>query len=123
MGVNDAIVVLNSRGGYNSAATNIGLRIRSHNYETRVHSGAICNSACTLIWLAGTYRHLDPKTRLGFHSARARPPYARLEEGNKKIAEYLTSSASHSKSSTCNPKPTHAALTTSDTPKPKRGAC
>ena len=90
-GLNDAIVVLNSRGGYNSAATNIGLRIRSHNYETRVHSGAICSSACTLIWLAGTYRHLDPKTRLGFHSAREkRDTPARFEEGNRKIAEYLT---------------------------------
>ena len=82
-GLNDAIVVLNSRGGYNSAATNIGLRIRSHNYETRVRSGAICSSACTLIWLAGTYRHLDPKTRLGFHSAREkRETPARFEEGN-----------------------------------------
>ena len=87
----DAIVVLNSRGGYNSAATNIGLRIRSHNYETRVHRGAICNSACTLIWLAGTYRHMDPQTRLGFHSAREkRDTHARFEEGNRKIAEYLT---------------------------------
>ena len=91
LGLNDAIVVVNSRGGYNSAATNIGFRIRSHNYETRVHSGAICNSACTLIWLAGTYRHLDPKTRLGFHSAREkRDTSARFEEGNRTIAEYLT---------------------------------
>ena len=90
-GLKDAIVVLNSRGGYNSAATNIGFRVRSHNYETRVHRGAICNSACTLIWLAGTYRHLDPKTRLGFHSAREkRDTRARFEEGNRKIAEYLT---------------------------------
>ena len=90
-GLKDAIIVLNSRGGYNSAATNIGFRVRSYNYETRVHRGAICNSACTLIWLAGTYRHMDPKTRLGFHSAREkRDTPARFEEGNRKIAEYLT---------------------------------
>jgi hypothetical protein len=90
-GLKDAIVVLNSRGGYISAAINIGLRVRSHNYETRVHSGAICNSACTLIWLAGTHRHMDPTTRLGFHSAREkRDTHARFEAGNRKIAEYLT---------------------------------
>src|SRR5262249_35809749 len=87
----EAIVVLNSRGGSQIAATTIGLRIRSRNYETRLHSGAICNSACTLVWLAGTYRHLDKNTRLGFHSAREkRDSYARFEEGNRKTAEYLS---------------------------------
>jgi hypothetical protein len=89
-GVKDAIIILDSRGGYNSPAANIGLHIRSHNYETRLHSGAICNSACTLIWLAGTYRHIDKNTRLGFHSASKGDTYARFEEGNRKIAEYLT---------------------------------
>jgi hypothetical protein len=89
-----------------------------------VHSGAICNSACTLIWLAGTYRHLDPKTRLGFHSAREkRDTLARFEEGNKKIAEYLTKLGIPQQLIDLQPKPTRVASITSDTPKPKRGAC
>jgi hypothetical protein len=90
-GLKDAIVVLNSRGGHNDVAMSIGRRIYVRSYETRVHNGAICNSACTLVWLAGNYRHMDPKTRLGFHSAREkRNTPARFEEGNKKIAAYLT---------------------------------
>jgi hypothetical protein len=40
-----ASVVLNSRGGYNHAAANIRSFIRFHEYETRVHKGAMCNSA------------------------------------------------------------------------------
>ena len=50
----------------------------------------MCDSACTLIWLAGTFRHLDRYARLGFHSAaRARSPYERQERGNAIIAAYL----------------------------------
>jgi hypothetical protein len=88
-----ASVVLNSRGGYNDAAINIGRFIRLHKYETRVHKGAVCNSACTLIWLAGTVRHLDRYARLGFHRAatRRRPPYERHERGNAAIAAYMAS--------------------------------
>jgi hypothetical protein len=44
-----ATIVLNSMGGYNGAAMNIGTLIRSRNYETIVYNGAVCNSPCTLI--------------------------------------------------------------------------
>ena len=86
-----ASVVLNSKGGYNSAAINIGNFIRLHNHDTKVHNGAVCNSACTLIWLAGTFRHLDRYARLGFHSAATerRPPFKRHERGNAVIAAYM----------------------------------
>ena len=85
-------VILNSPGGYLQEAVNIGRRIRSRKYETRVQNGAACNSACTLIWLAGTSRHLDPRARLGFHSAAidSRPPYKRSEPGNAAEAAYMT---------------------------------
>jgi hypothetical protein len=56
-----------------------------------LHSGAICNSACTLIWLAGSFRHLDRYARLGFHSAATtlKPPYKRSEPGNAMMALYM----------------------------------
>ena len=86
----NAIVILNSRGGHLNEAAIIGRRIRSHNWETRVRNGAICNSACTLIWVAGVPRRLDLQARLGFHSAATplKPP-TRSEAGNRAWAAYL----------------------------------
>jgi hypothetical protein len=74
-----------------SAAMRIGAFVRQHKYETRVVNGATCNSACTLIWLAGTTRHLDQHARLGFHSAAATlyPPYERYEQGDLIMGKYL----------------------------------
>ena len=91
--ITEASVVLNSKGGYNAAAANIGRFIRLRHYETRVHRGAMCNSACTLIWLAGFFRHLDRYARLGFHSAATTrsPPYKRSELSNAAIAAYMAS--------------------------------
>jgi hypothetical protein len=88
-GVDQATVVLNSVGGNNNAAANIGRFIRLHNYETRVHNGAMCNSACVLIWIAGSYRHLDRHARLGLHSGSHTETGKRLEEANEKIAIYM----------------------------------
>jgi hypothetical protein len=59
-----ASVILNVKGGRVWEAINIGRFIRLRNYETRVHNGAVCNSACTFIWLAGTFRHLDRRAHL-----------------------------------------------------------
>jgi hypothetical protein len=89
--ITQANVVLNSRGGYNAAAMRIGSFVRFREYETRVHNGSVCNSACTLIWLAGSFRHLDRHARLGFHSAATTrmPPYKRHEGANATIAAYL----------------------------------
>ena len=86
-----ATVILNSPGGWIGEAMAIGGLVRSRNYETRVENGAVCNSACTLIWLAGTSRHLDSRARLGFHSAATtlRPPFKRSEPGNRTAALYM----------------------------------
>jgi hypothetical protein len=91
--VTQASVVLNSKGGYNETAIIIGRFIRLRNYETRVNNGAVCNSACTLVWLAGTFRHLDRYARLGFHSAATgrSPPSERHERGNAAIAACMAS--------------------------------
>jgi hypothetical protein len=83
-------IVLNSPGGYINEAIEIGRRIRLRNWETRVQKGAICNSACTLIWLAGNVRYLDPHARLGFHSA-GWPPHKRSESGNAAEAAFMAS--------------------------------
>jgi hypothetical protein len=90
-GINQAVIVLNSIGGNNNAAAHIGSFIRSHNYETRVHNGATCNSACVLIWIAGSFRHLDRYARLGVHSASTErePTGERHEEANRIIAVYM----------------------------------
>ena len=89
--IKHASIVLNSRGGYIQDAIAIGGLVRSRNYETRVENGAVCNSACTLIWLAGASRRLGSRARLGFHSAATtlRPPYKRFEPGNGVMALYM----------------------------------
>jgi hypothetical protein len=89
-GLKDVSIVVNSKGGWNQAAARIGVYIRHKNWETRLLNRSICNSACTLIFLAGAYRYMDPRTKLGFHSASmADSPRIRNEEGNKLIAKYL----------------------------------
>jgi hypothetical protein len=55
------------------------------NYDTRVHNGAMCNSACVPIWIAGSYRHLD---RLGLHRSLTETG-KRNEEANEIIAIYM----------------------------------
>ena len=87
-GIDHATVVLSSIGGFNNAAANIGRFIRLHNYETAVHNGAMCNSSCVLIWIAGRYRHLDRRARLGLHSAITETG-ERHKEANEKIAIYM----------------------------------
>jgi hypothetical protein len=88
-----ASVILNVKGGFIREAINIRRFIRLRNFETRVPNGAVCNSACIFIWLAGTVRHLDRYARLGFHSAATgrSPPYERHERGNAAIAAYMAS--------------------------------
>ena len=51
--------------------------------NTRVHTGAMCNSACPLLWLAGLFRHLDNWAFLGFHTASWRPKDANDEPGTR----------------------------------------
>jgi len=44
----------------------IGARIRERGLSTTVPDGAICTSACGLIWLAGTSRFVEGKAELDF---------------------------------------------------------
>jgi hypothetical protein len=84
------IINLNSRGGYNWPASRIGLIVRERDLETRIVKGSICNSACTLIFFAGTYRSMEPGTSLGLHSGSPETgPRVRDDEVNKKMGEYL----------------------------------
>jgi hypothetical protein len=85
----DVTITLNSIGGLNQPAANIGSLIRSRGWETAVRNGAHCYSACALIWFAGVYRHLDRYARLGLHSASTESTGERHEEANRKIAIYL----------------------------------
>jgi hypothetical protein len=90
-----ATIILNSPGGSVDDAISIGEFVRSRNWDTLVQSNAVCNSACTMIWLAGTARSLGNKARL-FHSASRGPrnpdsPQNRVrsEIGNAKMAEFM----------------------------------
>lgn len=65
--LNDATVVLRSRGGRLVPALRIGEAIRSKGYSTYVHD--YCASACALIWLAGQPRYMSPTAQIGFHAA------------------------------------------------------
>src|SRR5262245_41610209 len=58
-GLKDVSIVVNSKGGRIQAAARIGVYIRQKNWETRLLNRSVCNSACTLIFLAGTYRYMD----------------------------------------------------------------
>lgn len=83
------IVMLDSPGGYNATAVAIGNLIINKGYATGVRYG-ICNSACTLIWLAGSQRLLDFNAKLGFHSAATSIKSSkRSEDGNLNIAFYM----------------------------------
>jgi uncharacterized protein YecT (DUF1311 family) len=86
----EVTVKLDSKGGWNRHAAFIGQIIREMGYETRLEYGDRCDSACTLIFFAGTYRSVELGTRLGFHSSRPETgEVVRDEYANKKVAEYL----------------------------------
>ena len=64
-----AVIIMEGPGGNLSAGIEIGTRIRLRGYRTVVDQFATCSSACALAWLGGTSRHLDTKSRVGFHAA------------------------------------------------------
>ena len=80
-----AIVNLNSNGGHNDPAMKIGQTVRARRYATVVLDGAICNSACVLIWLSGAERYFGETAKLGVHSA-STSEGKRNDEGNELIA-------------------------------------
>jgi hypothetical protein len=84
------VISLDSAGGAVEVAIEIGRWVRKRGYETMVRSGSQRDSACPLIWFAGTQRHLGHKAQLGFHSARRGLWPDRHEPGNVKMRGYLT---------------------------------
>jgi len=61
-------VHLDSVAGMVVEAIDIGNTIRIFKFNTFVADGAICASACGLIWLAGDRRYLGANAALGFHT-------------------------------------------------------
>ncbi|GAB5433288.1 MAG: hypothetical protein EpisKO_26580 [Epibacterium sp.] len=59
------VIHLGSPGGHVFEARGAAQVIMGAGLETRVSEA--CSSACTLLFMAGTRRHLDPQARLGFH--------------------------------------------------------
>src|SRR5262249_4097208 len=64
-----AVVGLNSPGGNILAAYMIGKSIQEKGYTTYVPSRASCVSACAMVWMAGSSRQVEAKSRIGFHGA------------------------------------------------------
>ena len=60
---------LDSPGGSLVPAIAIGKLVRQKGYATVVLDQSTCNSACALIWLAGTPRYLEGAGNLGFHAS------------------------------------------------------
>jgi hypothetical protein len=85
----DATIVLDSPGGVVNAAFRIGAVTYIKKYETRVNAGAVCNSACPFIWLAGAYRDLDETARLGFHTIYRKETGKRDDDSNFGLMFYL----------------------------------
>jgi hypothetical protein len=87
-----AVVLLESEGGSVPAALQIGEAIRLKGFGTWVINGSDCNSACALIWLAGTPRALSKSARVGFHAAYIESTGASRESGvgNALVGRYLT---------------------------------
>lgn len=88
-----ARVVLNSGGGSLTPALNIGRLIRENRMQTYVPDSSGCFSACSLIWLAGTERHIGIGARIGFHAAYVAQqggPGQVSSSGNAVIGAYLS---------------------------------
>ena len=63
-------VLLSSDGGLVSPAMEIGKTIRTKKYNTQIHHGNSCGSACGIIFISGTKRAISSSvlpTRIGFH--------------------------------------------------------
>jgi hypothetical protein len=67
--VRNGAVLLDSPGGNLKAGIEIGKAIRLKEFVTVVPDGALCASACALVWLGGQVRFMAPTAKIGFHSA------------------------------------------------------
>lgn len=88
----DGYVLLESNGGSLVDAIDIGETIRLKGWGTAVINNSSCNSACALIWLAGTPRALSKSGRIGFHAAYSDSSGSAQESGvaNAMVGRYLT---------------------------------
>jgi hypothetical protein len=68
LGIERAVIVLESPGGTIDPALAIGRAIRLKGFDTVVLDGATCASACGLVWLAGSSRFMGENAKLGFHA-------------------------------------------------------
>jgi hypothetical protein len=67
---------LDSGGGLLDEAQDAAATIKAHHLDTVV--SAECSSACTVLFVAGTRRTLEPQGKLGFHGLRSAQPGADL---------------------------------------------
>jgi hypothetical protein len=88
----NALVILNSRGGSTIEAIDIGKIIRIREYTTVVFNNSSCDSACALIWLAGKTRYLESSARIGFHATYIEENGVAKESGsgNAIVGNYLS---------------------------------
>lgn len=87
-----AVVFLESPGGSLVPAIEIGKLVRAKGYATVVLDQGTCNSACALIWLAGTPRHIEGAGHLGFHASYSEEGGRLVETGvgNAIVGHYLS---------------------------------
>jgi hypothetical protein len=85
-------VALESPGGSTIEAIEIGKAIHLLGLPTLVINNSQCNSACALIWLAGSPRTITRTARVGFHASYTDQNGVRLESGvgNALVGRYLT---------------------------------
>jgi Clp protease len=85
--LNNATVLLRSRGGKMLAGMRIGEIIKAKGYTTVVKD--YCASSCALIWLAGSKRFMTPTAQIGLHQAYNLAGQAD-GVGNAVLGSYLT---------------------------------
>jgi hypothetical protein len=88
--LNDRVrtIELNSSGGYLDEAMAIGRSIRERRLDTVIPAGAICESACALIWSAGWRRTANG--HLAMHCAvAAAVPYQCDQAARVRMVAYL----------------------------------
>ena len=88
----EAVVSLESPGGSLLPAIAIGRLVRQEGFATVVLEQSTCNSACALIWLAGTPRYLEGAGNLGFHASYTEQGGQLVETGvgNAIVGHYLS---------------------------------
>lgn len=92
LGYDEAVVVLESKGGNLSAGLEIGKSIHLKGFSTYVFGGSTCASSCALIWIAGLKRYVSKSSHIGFHASYLEVD-GRQEQtgvGNAIVGRYLT---------------------------------